>query len=334
MLRRRTGFTLIELLVVIAIIGILAAMLFPVFARAREAARKTQCLANVKNLAMAMQIYFTDFDAFPPHETNPEVISYFTDRGGLCVSSPTVAVGRATASNPYLRWPVVLDEYVKSREVWRCPSAKITNHAQPINPSIGNWFDWVGPKSGVNGCCTCTNWWPAGWGGTLTDSTNFGTGISYDWDTGNPSGFEYNYGVPTYSDADMCGKNLSTINDPTKLIVISEAPRLDAWSAVQIAYPDTCRADITDYWLERDGHYDQTCANNDHEEGWITKFWTQPDFRKQFARHMGGDNLGFADGHAKWWPAEAIISGLGDYTNRHPQLEPYICLCREDNPNR
>ena len=54
-MRRRRGFTLIELLVVIAIIGILAAMLFPVFARARESARKTQCLANVKNIAIGDQ---------------------------------------------------------------------------------------------------------------------------------------------------------------------------------------------------------------------------------------------------------------------------------------
>ena len=59
---RRKGFTLIELLVVIAIIAILAAMLFPVFARARESARKIQCLSNVKNIAMAFQIYLTDFD--------------------------------------------------------------------------------------------------------------------------------------------------------------------------------------------------------------------------------------------------------------------------------
>jgi len=52
----------VELLVVIAIIAILAAMLFPVFARARESARKIQCLSNVKNIAMAFQIYLTDFD--------------------------------------------------------------------------------------------------------------------------------------------------------------------------------------------------------------------------------------------------------------------------------
>ena len=67
-MHRRRGFTLIELLVVIAIIGILAAMLFPVFARARESARKTQCLANVKNIAIGIQMYLTDYDRFPPKE--------------------------------------------------------------------------------------------------------------------------------------------------------------------------------------------------------------------------------------------------------------------------
>jgi len=57
MARRSKGFTLIELLVVIAIIGILAAMVFPVFARARESARKTVCLSNVKNISLAIQMY-------------------------------------------------------------------------------------------------------------------------------------------------------------------------------------------------------------------------------------------------------------------------------------
>ena len=64
---RRKGFTLIELLVVIAIIGILAAMVFPVFARARESARKAVCLSNVKNIALAIQMYMSDHnDTFPP----------------------------------------------------------------------------------------------------------------------------------------------------------------------------------------------------------------------------------------------------------------------------
>jgi prepilin-type N-terminal cleavage/methylation domain-containing protein len=56
------GFTLIELLVVIAIIAILAAILFPVFAQAREAARKTACLSNTRQLGMAFVQYVNDYD--------------------------------------------------------------------------------------------------------------------------------------------------------------------------------------------------------------------------------------------------------------------------------
>jgi len=59
---RTKGFTLIELLVVIAIIAILAAILFPVFARAREKARQTSCLNNVKEMGLAAVMYSSDFD--------------------------------------------------------------------------------------------------------------------------------------------------------------------------------------------------------------------------------------------------------------------------------
>jgi prepilin-type N-terminal cleavage/methylation domain-containing protein len=109
---RRRGFTLIELLVVIAIIGILAAMLFPVFARARESARKIQCLSNVKNIALAVQMYLTDYDRFPPDETRREVIDYFYSDGGtegpggcgVCNYHQTCeTIGRPMDANPYLR---------------------------------------------------------------------------------------------------------------------------------------------------------------------------------------------------------------------------------------
>src|SRR5215467_6546992 len=59
---KRRGFTLIELLVVIAIIAILAAILFPVFAQARESARKTTCLSNLKQLGIGMAMYASDND--------------------------------------------------------------------------------------------------------------------------------------------------------------------------------------------------------------------------------------------------------------------------------
>jgi len=63
----RRGFTLIELLVVIAIIAILAAILFPVFARVREKARQTDCLSNIRQLGVAFGLYKSDWEgAFPP----------------------------------------------------------------------------------------------------------------------------------------------------------------------------------------------------------------------------------------------------------------------------
>ena len=64
--RRRRGFTLIELLVVIAIIAILAAILFPVFAQARESARKASCISNTKQLGLGVMMYAQDFDETYP----------------------------------------------------------------------------------------------------------------------------------------------------------------------------------------------------------------------------------------------------------------------------
>src|SRR5512147_1533103 len=111
MTRRRQGFTLIELLVVIAIIGILAAMLFPVFARARESARKTQCLANVKNVALAINMYLTDYEKFFPLQVDKGTADWFNaygvGRGRLNATWtwPDIC-NHARQANPYLREPV------------------------------------------------------------------------------------------------------------------------------------------------------------------------------------------------------------------------------------
>ncbi len=107
----RRGFTLIELLVVIAIIAILAAILFPVFARAREKARQTSCLSNLKEIELAAHMYKQDYD-----ERN------VYDR--MSTTNP------ATPNGPYVSpycgtnyWYVdILEPYIKNRQIWMCPS--------------------------------------------------------------------------------------------------------------------------------------------------------------------------------------------------------------------
>jgi prepilin-type N-terminal cleavage/methylation domain-containing protein len=92
---KQRGFTLIELLVVIAIIAILAAILFPVFAQAKEAAKKTQTLSNTKNLALANLMYSTDNDdrlpwtyTFPYLGTNPSACDFNFDWSGAITGTP------------------------------------------------------------------------------------------------------------------------------------------------------------------------------------------------------------------------------------------------------
>jgi prepilin-type N-terminal cleavage/methylation domain-containing protein/prepilin-type processing-associated H-X9-DG protein len=101
---RKTGFTLIELLVVIAIIAILAAILFPVFARAREKARQTSCASNMKQLGLAGIMYKTDYDG---------LIDYWYMWAG---------------SNIYFWWER-WQPYVKNQQIFICPSA----------PAISAW---------------------------------------------------------------------------------------------------------------------------------------------------------------------------------------------------
>lgn len=98
----RRGFTLIELLVVIAIIAILAAILFPVFAKAREKARQSSCLSNMKQLGVAYMMYVQDYDErFPGYHGGRDWTSY---------ADPTA-------------WWKTLSPYIKNSQIWFCPSA-------------------------------------------------------------------------------------------------------------------------------------------------------------------------------------------------------------------
>ena len=100
---KRRGFTLIELLVVIAIIAILAAILFPVFAKAREKARQSSCSANLKQIGLSVLQYVQDYDErFPPLYTVTTGIS-----GG------------------YMHTPELVYPYVKNAQLFTCPSESL-----------------------------------------------------------------------------------------------------------------------------------------------------------------------------------------------------------------
>src|ERR1051326_2753196 len=104
------GFTLIELLVVIAIIAILAAILFPVFAQAREKARQSACLSNCKQIGTAVQMYAQDYD-----ETLPGAGPDWPGNN----KHPVFKAGYGWAM-----WVILLDPYITNRNVWVCPSGK------------------------------------------------------------------------------------------------------------------------------------------------------------------------------------------------------------------
>jgi prepilin-type N-terminal cleavage/methylation domain-containing protein/prepilin-type processing-associated H-X9-DG protein len=134
------AFTLIELLVVIAIIAILAAILFPVFAQAREKARTVSCLSNFKQLGTALSMYFQDYD------------ERVLPRYNACPST-----GPAATPDDHTLWTFTLQPYIKNQQIMVCPSAQDSKYgdtwntrsyiSEGYNQTISGWYWTNSPPS-------------------------------------------------------------------------------------------------------------------------------------------------------------------------------------------
>jgi prepilin-type N-terminal cleavage/methylation domain-containing protein/prepilin-type processing-associated H-X9-DG protein len=209
MSRRVTrAFTLIELLVVIAIIAILAAILFPVFAQAREKARATACLSNCKQIGLGIQMYIQDYD-----ETvfnNP-----WPGPGGYDGATPSLSVF----------WTEAIMPYIKSKQLFSCPSNSGTTGTANyptvdykiqygLNELVLGRQDWQGNAPVAEATidkpaevAIIGDTWndPSGtWGqiwssfGCAVDLDNDGKN-EYYWCSSNPANTVWQYGVPRHT---------------------------------------------------------------------------------------------------------------------------------------
>jgi len=127
---KRHGFTLIELLVVIAIIAILAAILFPVFAKAREKARQTSCLSNVKQIVLGALQYVQDYDERTP--------------GHGCTWRDYAVAGAGPTC-----WVSKIYPYVKNVQIFKCPSGTQQAAVNVNGSAYAANHNFVGPGAGV-----------------------------------------------------------------------------------------------------------------------------------------------------------------------------------------
>jgi len=149
---RKHGFTLIELLVVIAIIAILAAILFPVFARARENARRSSCQSNLKQLGLANVQYVQDYDA-----------RYMPGCGGVMQTpnDSTGAVHHSSFAGTGPWWVDRIEPYTKSQQILVCPSANKINDWNTNIDATGKtnklWIGYGYNNEYIGGCHQFTN---------------------------------------------------------------------------------------------------------------------------------------------------------------------------------
>lgn len=270
-IKRSSAFTLIELLVVIAIIAILSAILFPVFAQAREKARAIACMSNMKQIGLGIDMYVQDYDERLFFRAAKSASRVGSTRAG-------VVIANATAYDQVAWWNVLMP-YIKNNRVFACPSDSV----QPLSPDI-------------NGNNTIPR--------------------SY---------------VAADSAEDL---TLAQVDEPSNTIVITEK-----WGDVDNGVGPTGTVD-NETWMEPfDG--DECMAGSDAPaNAGNSCLAPEPAYPvsmvKMAARHQGGMNNAFFDGHAKWMTPNTIWQSA-DLTgctliHSYPSTQPGSEVCDQTVP--
>jgi len=258
------GFTLIELLVVIAIIAILAAILFPVFAKVREKARQISCLSNEKQLGTGIMMYIQDNEeTFPLDQRNSDagdVAALTAANNGV---TPPVVTPPPTSNTgtPYgvVTWQYLVNPYIKGG-----------SNATPANANlVGSYFAL---QAGVFSCPSFPD----------VEPNNYGIN---GYIAGDESGFAPFGALPS--------DNLSQIPSPSDKILVAEKGRtLHSGDPLFRSYA----IDGTSYITT--GEIANAAARDNDTDDASVLAWPYSDNYPRY-RHAGQSNFLFADGHAK-----------------------------------
>ena len=271
--RYKGAFTLIELLVVIAIIAILAAILFPAFARARENARRSSCQSNLKQIGLGIMQYTQDYDEF--------FVPAFV--GGTLPNSGVAAL---------TGWPELIYPYVKSTQVYQCPSETTTGTGYAAR----NFRGRLG----------------------MASTTPLPIHYAYSFYVGGTSG----YTVGT----EFGFKNIAMMPSASKVIMMADGGSVPPWRE------SPARTNVpAEEWKLKTGAADSTTLGAANPLLYPPYVLTHPNsifldkasssyndnYGAPFARHLGTVNILWADGHVKAMKPSNIentVDATSEYT--------------------
>jgi prepilin-type N-terminal cleavage/methylation domain-containing protein/prepilin-type processing-associated H-X9-DG protein len=296
---KRTGFTLIELLVVIAIIALIAASLFPGFARAREKARSAACQSTLKQIAVAFHQYTADYDERVPHAWDTNVV-------GVPGSCTTGCYPTAPTNEPIV-WPAKIEPYLKDRDVFTCPDATRPIKSPCATTAMnGNALPWkasdpvVGSKIG---------WWYTG-----ASQVQYGYNTYY---LGGDRFYGQNHCNLSPTDSHACGEYcngigaaLSSIADASGTVLVCDNYYTNNGSGGPPAFLDVMA-------LHGSG-----VDAGDEDFGCKADGTTVDNYDSIPTRHSGGLNVAFVDGHVKWMKKSALMYDEAFYSCQATSVFP------------